>query len=101
LLLQLEAATNYRATNRYVAQCGMSCVFLCECSELWVFVFIVVGMIVQVGLKVKKKKLYVIKASINVGRKSLSVAVKLNVSTAEVLYSFRLTGIDSTVCFEK
>ena len=34
-------------------------------------------------------------------RKSLSLAVKLDVNPAEGLQSFRLNGIDSTVCFVK
>jgi hypothetical protein len=28
---------------------------LCECNELWVFVFFVVGLVFQVGLKVHKR----------------------------------------------
>ena len=52
-------------------------------------------------MSTKYKNIHVRKAPVNMHRKSLSLAMKLDVNPAQILRSFRLTGIDSTVCFEK
>jgi hypothetical protein len=59
---------------------------------------ILVGIIITFGLKVQNptnEKQYV-----NVHSESFSVAAMLDITPAEILRGFRLTGIDSTVCFE-
>jgi len=83
----------------YAAHWGISCVLSCEFSALWLFLLIILAIIIQDELKVQNHARQ--KASVNRYRKNLSLAVKLDVNPTQDLQSFRLTGTNSTVCFEK
>jgi hypothetical protein len=51
MILNISVATNNSATIRYMAQCGMRCVWLFEFIALLLLVFNLVDMIIQFVLK--------------------------------------------------